>query len=78
MIVSLVGRTTTGSSSSLPPRVGDDRQLRREALDVLGLAAQVALGDEEREVGVLGAGGLDAGIELAPASAPTARSRRGG
>ena len=39
---------------------GDHRQLGAEALDVLGLATQVALGDEQREVGVLGAGGLDA------------------
>ena len=35
--------------------VGDDGQLGAEALDVLGLAPQVALGDEQREVGVLGA-----------------------
>jgi hypothetical protein len=33
--------------------VGDDGQLRVEALDVLGLLLQVALGDEQREVGVL-------------------------
>ena len=44
--------------------MGDDRQLGAEALDVLGLAAQVALGDEQREVGVLGAGRLDAGVDL--------------
>ncbi len=34
MIVSLVGRTTTGSSSSLPPPMGDDGQLGTEPLDV--------------------------------------------
>ena len=33
--------------------VGDDGQLGAEALDVLGLALEVALGDEQREVGVL-------------------------
>jgi hypothetical protein len=34
--------------------------LRREALDVLGLLHQQALGDEQREVGVDVAGGLEA------------------
>ena len=37
----------------LAAAVGHDRQLRAEALDVLGLVAQVGLGDEQREVGVL-------------------------
>ena len=44
--------------------VGDHGQLRAEALDVFGLALQVALGDEQREVGVLGSGGLDALVHL--------------
>ena len=64
MTVSLVGRTTIGSSSSLPPPMGDDGQLGAEALDVLGLALEVRLRDEQREVGVLGAGRLDAGVDL--------------
>ena len=64
MTVSLVGRTTIGSSSSLPPADGDDGQLGAEPLDVLGLALEVRLGDEEREVGVLGAARLDAGVDL--------------
>ncbi len=46
--------------------MGDDGQLRTEALDVLGLAGQVALGDEQGEVGVLGAAGLDAEVDLGP------------
>ena len=39
----------------LAAAVGDHGQLGGEALDVLGLALQEGLGDEEREVGVLGA-----------------------
>ena len=46
-MVSLVGRTTTGSSSFLPPAVGDDGQFGAEAFDVLGLAVEIALGDEQ-------------------------------
>ena len=57
---------------------GDDGQLGAEALDVLGLALEVALGDEQREVGVLGAGGLDAGVDLGLHPLPDARSRTGG
>ena len=38
--VSLVGRTTTGSSSFLPPAVGHHGQLGAEPLDVLGLEAR--------------------------------------
>ena len=37
----------------LAPGDGDHRELGAEALDVLGLALEVGLGDEEREVGVL-------------------------
>ncbi len=43
---------------------GDHGQLGTEALDVIGLALQVALGDEQREVGVLGADVLDAAIDV--------------
>ena len=49
----------------LATAVGDHGQLGAEPLDVVGLAGQVALGDEEGEVGVLGAAGLDAVVHLA-------------
>ncbi len=42
---------------------GDDRQLRREALHVLGLLLQEALRDEEREVGVDVPGRLEAAVQ---------------
>ena len=48
----------------LAPGDGDHRELGAEALDVLGLALEVGLRDEEREVGVLGAAGLDALVDL--------------
>lgn len=48
----------------LAAAVGDDRELRREALDVLGLALEVALRDEQREVRVLRARRLDPGVHL--------------
>jgi hypothetical protein len=44
--------------------VGDDRELGGKTLDVLGLAAQIRLGDQQREVGVLVPGVLDAAVEL--------------
>ena len=44
--------------------VGDHRQLRREALHVLGLALQVALRDEQREVRVLVPGLLDPPVQV--------------
>ncbi len=44
--------------------MGDDRALGGEALDVLGLLLEVGERDEEREVGVLVAGGLEASVEL--------------
>jgi hypothetical protein len=53
-----------GLRQLLAARVGDHGQLGAEALDVLGLPAQVRLGDEQREVGVLGAGILDPAVEL--------------
>jgi len=49
----------------LAARVSDHRQLGAEALDVLGLAPQVRLRDEQREVGVLRASGLDPVVHLA-------------
>ena len=77
MIVSLVGRTMSGSSSladgagrsaglcriGLQPMVRDDRALLGEALDVLGLLLQEAHRDEQREVRVLVAGGLEHRVE---------------
>jgi hypothetical protein len=73
-IVSLVGRTISGSSSGRPGEAllallelecGDDGALHREALDVLGLLREEALGDEQREVGVDVAGRLEAAVEVA-------------
>ena len=78
MTVSLVGRTTTRLLELLAAGVGDDGELGAEALDVLGLALQVALGDEQREVRVRGAGRLDAGVHLGLHALPDARSRTGG
>lgn len=48
----------------LAAAVRDDRELGGEALDVLGLLRQIRLRDEEREVRVLGACLLDAGVHL--------------
>jgi hypothetical protein len=48
----------------LAAAMGDDRKLGAEALDVLGLATQVALRNQQREVGVLHAGRLDPRVEL--------------
>ena len=53
MIASDVGRMASGSSSFLAAAVGDDGDLRREALDVIGLLLEQAHRDEEREVEVL-------------------------
>ena len=44
---------------------GDHRQLRREAFHVLGFFLQEALRNQQREVDVLVAGGLEAVVELA-------------
>ena len=44
---------------------GDHGQLRREAFDVLGFFLQEALRNQQREVHVLMAGGLEAVVELA-------------
>ncbi len=48
----------------LAAAVRDDGQLGGEAFHVLGFELQEGLGDEEREVGVLGPGLLDAPVEL--------------
>ncbi len=62
-------RLTRGSHDDglvelLAARDGDDGEFRTEPLDVLGLALEVRLGDEEREVRVLGSARLDAGVDL--------------
>src|SRR4029079_7688278 len=48
----------------LATRDRDDRELGAEPLDVLRLALEVRLGDEEGEIGVLHAARLDAGVDL--------------
>ena len=53
-----------GLVEQLAAPVGHDRQLGAEALDVRRLALEVALGDEQGEVGVGHARRLDAGVEL--------------
>ena len=80
MIVSEVGRMTNGSASSpgrdhlrgavrlllrLQAMMRDHGALRGEALGVLRLLLQIAQRDEQREVGVLVAGGLEHHVELA-------------
>jgi hypothetical protein len=66
MMVSEVGRTMSGSAgASDEPVVGDHRALLGEALHVRRLLLEEALGDEEREVGVLVARRLEHAIELA-------------
>ena len=52
----------------------DDRELGREALDVLRLLLQKALRDEQREVGVARAGLLDAPVELVAQRLPNRES----
>ena len=62
----LAGRADDRRLRQLPAaRVRDDRELRAEPLDVLGLPPQVALGDQQREIGVHHAGRLDPVVELA-------------
>ena len=63
MIVSEVGRTTSGSSSCLAAAVSDDGEFGREPFHVLGFFLQEALGDQEREVGVLVPGFLEHPVE---------------
>ena len=78
MIVSLVGRTMSGSSSlaigrrlqaalavGLQPMVRHDGAFLGEPFDVLRLFLQEAHRDEQREVGVLVARGLEHRVELA-------------
>ena len=47
----------------MPARVRDDRQLRREALDVLRLFCQEAHRDEQRERQRLVIGGFELGVQ---------------
>ena len=49
----------------LAARDGDHRELGREAFHVLGFLLQKALRDQQREIDVLMAGGLEAIVELA-------------
>ena len=63
-IVSLVGRTAKGSSSSLPPPMVTMASSGLKPFDVLGFALEVVERDEEREVRVLGPARLDAGVHL--------------
>ena len=64
MIVSLVGRTTTGSSSFLPPPWVTTASSGLKPSTCAASRLQVALGDEQREVGVGHPGRLDAGVDL--------------
>ena len=77
-MVSRGGPDDVGLLQLLAARVGDHRQLRGEALHVLGLLLQEALGDEQREVGVLVPGGLEHPVQHALDVLPDARSRWGG
>ena len=43
---------------------GDDCEFGTETFDVLGFTLEIALGDEQREIGVLGTRALDAAINL--------------
>ena len=74
MIVSEVGRMTSGSSSFSPPPWVTTAQLGREALDVLGFLLQEALGDEQGEVGVDVPGLLEQAVEAGLDALPDARS----
>ena len=55
---------TAGFFERAPTGLGHDRQLGAEALDVLGLAAEMPRRDQQREVDVLRAGVLDPIIDL--------------
>ncbi len=44
---------------------GDDGELGRESLDVLGFLVQETLRDQQREIDILMAGGFEAIVELA-------------
>ncbi len=58
----------------LAAAMGDDRDLGREAFDVLRFLLQKALRDEEREVRIARAGLLDAPIELVAQQLPDAEA----
>ena len=78
IMASEVGRMASGSSSSSPPPMVTQAHSGREALHVLLLLLEEALGDEEREVGVDVAGLLDAAVHVRLHVLPDARSRRAG
>ena len=59
----------------LAAAVRDDGDLRREALDVIGLLLEQAHRDQEREVQVLVPGRLEPIVERALRAAPRSRSR---
>ena len=63
-IVSDVGPDDQPLFEVLGAALGHPGHLRREALDVLGLLQQQALGNQQREVGVDVAGRLDPVVEL--------------
>ena len=56
--------------------MGDHRHLLGEAFDMFGLLGDEGEGDEEREIGVLVPGLLDAAVELVLDLAPTRRNPR--
>ena len=64
MTVSDVGRTTDGLFELLAAGMRDDGELGAESLDMLGLALQIALRDQQREVGVGRAGRLDPPVHV--------------
>ena len=76
MTVSLVGRTTTGSSSCLPPPWVTTASSGEKPSTCCGLALEVALRDEQREVRVLRAGRLDPGVHLGLHALPDGVRRR--
>ena len=78
MMASEVGRIDQPLLELLGAALRDPRHLRREAFDVLRLLHQQALGDEQREVRVDVAGGLERDRRVPAASAPRWRSRTAG
>src|SRR3954468_2229360 len=64
MTASLVGRMASGSAKLLAATVRHHGKLWAEALDVLGLALEEAHRNQQREVGVPCAGGLDPCVDL--------------
>ena len=75
MMVSDVGPDHVRLFQLLAAGDGDHRQFGREAFHVLGFFLQKALRNQQREVDVLVAGGLEAVVELALQQLPRRRSR---